>query len=113
MATAGRASLFLVFDMRHGKTPFSRKKPQTFTDGDAAEVHTASERGMDWLGKSKENKADGYSLHAIERADVASGRKLIGGAEGRSSSTDLAVASQAARRSAESIGVRSNRRAKW
>ena len=63
MATAGLASLFLVFDMYHGKTPFSRKNPQTFTDGDAAEVHKAIERGMDWLGESKENKADGYYLY--------------------------------------------------
>ena len=79
MATAGLASLFLVFDMVHGKTPFSRKNPQTFTEGDAAEVLKAIERGMDWLGKSKENKADGYYLYGIERAGVASGRKLIGG----------------------------------
>ena len=53
MASAGRASLFLVFDVYHGKTPFSRKNPQTFTEGAAAEVHEAIERGMDWLGKSK------------------------------------------------------------
>ena len=79
MATAGLASLFLVFDMYHGKTPYSRANPQTFTDGDAAEVLKSIERGMDWLGKSKENKADGYYLYGIERAGVASGRKLIGG----------------------------------
>jgi hypothetical protein len=36
-------------------------------------VHEAVERGMDWLGKSKENKADGYYLYSIERAGVASG----------------------------------------
>ena len=53
MATAGLASLFLIFDMYHGKTPFSRKNPPTFTEGGAAEVHKAIERGMDWLGKSK------------------------------------------------------------
>jgi len=82
MATAGLASLFLVFDIYHGKTPFSRKKPQTFAGGGAAEIHKASERGMDWLGKSKENKADGYYRHGIERAGVASGRKLSGGADG-------------------------------
>ena len=34
---------------------------------------------MDWLGKSKENKADGYYLYGSERAGVASGCKLIGG----------------------------------
>jgi len=75
LATAGLASLFLVFDMYHRKTPFSRKNPQTFTEGHAAEVHKAIERGMDRLGKSKENKADGYYLYGIERAGVASGRK--------------------------------------
>src|SRR5207248_2645668 len=42
----------------HGKKPFSRKNPQTFTEGDAAEVLKAIDRGMDWLGKSKESKAD-------------------------------------------------------
>jgi len=74
MATAGLASLFLVFDMYHGKTPFGRKSPPTFTEGDAAEVHKAIERGMDWLGKSKENKAGGYYLYGIEGAGVASDR---------------------------------------
>jgi hypothetical protein len=57
MPTAGRASLFHIFDMVHGKTPLSRKSPRTFIEGDAGEVHTAIERGMDGLGKSKENKA--------------------------------------------------------
>jgi len=47
MATAGLASLLLVLDMYHGKAPFSRTNPQTFTEGDAAEVHKAIERGMD------------------------------------------------------------------
>jgi len=34
----------------------SRKNPQIFTEGDAAEAHKAIERGMDWLGKSKEKR---------------------------------------------------------
>jgi hypothetical protein len=79
MATAGLASLFLVFDMYHGKTPYSQANPRTFTTGDAAEVLKSIERGMDWLGKSKGNKEDGYYLYGIERTGVASGRKLIGG----------------------------------
>jgi hypothetical protein len=79
MATAGLASLFLVFDMYHGKTPYSQANPRTFTDGDASEVLKSLERGMEWLGKSKANKNDGYYLYGIERVGVASGRKLIGG----------------------------------
>ncbi len=79
MATAGLASLFLVFDMYHGKTAYSRANPRTFTEGEAAEVLRAIERGMDWLGKQKGGKADGYYLYGIERTGVASGRKLIGG----------------------------------
>lgn len=79
MATAGLASLFLVFDMYHGKKPYSKANPRTFTEGDAAEVLKSIERGMDWLGKSQGNKEDGYYLYGIERTGVASGRKLIGG----------------------------------
>jgi Domain of unknown function (DUF4159) len=79
MATAGLASLFLVFDMHHGKKPYSKANPRTFTEGDAAEVLKSIDRGMDWLGNSKANKEDGYYLYGIERTGVASGRKLIGG----------------------------------
>ena len=46
MATAGLAKLLVVFDMYHGKTPFSRKNPQAFTEGAAAELLKAIERGM-------------------------------------------------------------------
>jgi hypothetical protein len=79
MATAGLASLFLVFDMYHGKTPYSKDNPRTFTEGDAAEVLKALDRGMEWLGKQQGSKEDGYYLYGIERTGVASGRKLIGG----------------------------------
>jgi hypothetical protein len=81
MATAGLASLFLVFDMYHGKTPYTRANPRTFTEGDAAAVLKALQRGMDWLGKQKHGKADGYYLYGIERTGVASGLRLIGGAD--------------------------------
>jgi hypothetical protein len=47
MPPAGRASLFLVFDLVHGKAPLSRKNPRPFIEGDAAEVHEAIECGMD------------------------------------------------------------------
>jgi len=81
MATAGLASLFLVFDMYHGKTPYSRDNPRTFTEGDAAAVLKSLERGMDWLGKQKGGKNDGYYLYGIERTGVAGGLKLIGGSD--------------------------------
>jgi hypothetical protein len=81
MATAGLASLFLVFDMYHGKKPYSRKNPRTFTEGDAAAVLKSLQRGMDWLGKHKHGRNDGYYLYGIERTGVASGLKLIGGAD--------------------------------
>jgi len=79
MTTAGLASLFLVFDMYHGQTPYSQKNPRTFTEGDAAAVLKSLEKGMDWLGKQKGGKNDGYYLYGIERTGVASGLKLIGG----------------------------------
>jgi hypothetical protein len=79
MATAGLASLFLVFDMYHGKTPYSKANPRTFAEGDAAAVLKSLERGMAWLGKQKGGKNDAYYLYGIERAGVASGLKLMGG----------------------------------
>jgi hypothetical protein len=79
MATAGLASLFLVFDSYHGRTPYSKDHPRGFTEGEGAEVLKALDRGMDWLGKQQGSKEDGYYLYGIERTGVASGRKLIGG----------------------------------
>ncbi|NQT38766.1 MAG: DUF4159 domain-containing protein [Planctomycetes bacterium] len=79
MATAGLASMFLVFDMYHGRNFYSKKNPRTFTSGDAAEVLASLDRGMDWLGKASGNKNDGYYLYGIERTGVAGGRKYIGG----------------------------------
>jgi hypothetical protein len=79
MTTAGLASLFLVFDMYHGKVPYSKTNPRTFTTGDAAEVLKSIDRGMTYLGGINTNKDDGYYLYGIERTGVASGRKLIGG----------------------------------
>ncbi|MHC4252088.1 MAG: DUF4159 domain-containing protein [Planctomycetota bacterium] len=79
MATAGLASMFLVFDMHHGRSFYSAENPRTFTSGKAAEVLASIERGMEWLGKSEGNKDDGYYLYGIERTGVASGRKYIGG----------------------------------
>ncbi len=79
MATAGLASMFLVFDMYHGKNFYSRKNPRTFTTGEAAKVLKSIERGMAWLGARKGGKGGGYYLYGIERTGVAGGRKYIGG----------------------------------
>jgi hypothetical protein len=78
MATAGLASMFLVFDTFHGKSFFSAKNPRTFEAGDAAEVLKSIQRGVDWLGTAQGNKSDGYYLYGIERTGVASGLKYIG-----------------------------------
>jgi hypothetical protein len=79
MATAGLASMFLVFDTYHGRTCYTRTNPRTFTEGEAAEVLASIERGMNWLGSAQADKDDGYYLYGIERTGVACGRKTIGG----------------------------------
>jgi len=75
MATAGLASMFLVFDTYHGRTCYSRQSPRTFTEGEASEVLASIERGMNWLGSAPGNKDDGYYLYGIERTGVARGRQ--------------------------------------
>ncbi len=79
MATAGLASMFLVFDMHQGRRYYTAKNPDAFATDEAAEVLKSIERGMEWLGKSSGDKNDGYYLYGIERTGVASGRKYIGG----------------------------------
>jgi hypothetical protein len=79
MATAGLASMFLVFDMYHAKTCYTNDDPRTFATGEAADVLASIERGMTWLGRAQGNKEDGYYLYGIERTGVASGRDTIGG----------------------------------
>ena len=78
MATAGLASTFLVFDMLHAKTVYSRKHPEAYTQGDSAQVLAALDRGMAWLGKQEGGMDNGYFLYGIERTGVASGRKYMG-----------------------------------
>ena len=80
MATAGLATMFLVFDMYHGKSYYSRDNPRAFTGGEAAACLQAVARGMDWLGKAGAGgNTNSYYLYGIERTGVASGRKYIGG----------------------------------
>lgn len=78
MATAGLASMFLVFDKYHAKDVYRRDQPRVFEEGEAAEVLKSLERGMQWLGK-RGGSNEGYYLYGIERTGVASGRKYIGG----------------------------------
>jgi hypothetical protein len=82
MATAGLASLFLVFDMYHGKACYSAKAPNVFDNGEAAACLSAIQHGMNWLGKNHQGGwNDGYFLYGMERTGVASGRKYIGGVD--------------------------------
>ena len=79
MATAGLASMFLVFDMLYGKDTWRADRPGTFSSGEAAEALTAISRGMEWLGQAQGDRDNAYYLYGIERTGVASGRKYIGG----------------------------------
>ena len=79
MATAGLASMFLVFDKYHGKSFYSAGHPRAFSSGAAASCLSSIERGMQWLGRAGLANQDAYFLYGIERVGVASGRKYIGG----------------------------------
>lgn len=79
MATAGLASLFLVFDTFHARAVYRADAKPSADAAEGARLLRNIERGMDWLGKSNGNKDDGYYLYGIERTGVASGRKTIGG----------------------------------
>jgi hypothetical protein len=79
MATAGLATMFLVFDMYHGKDCYRTDNPNPFGKGEAAECIKSMAHGMEWLGKNGGSNSDGYYLYGIERAGVASGRKYFGG----------------------------------
>lgn len=94
MATAGLASLFLVFDMHHGRTAWSAKAPEAFSSGEAAEVLAALERGMTWLGQSEGDKGNAYYLYGIERAGVASGRRRFGGEDWFEAGAQRALSAQ-------------------
>jgi hypothetical protein len=78
MATAGLASLFLVFDNFHARQVFRRGAPRTQVKAQR-EILEALRRGMTWLGESSGDKANSYYLYGIERAGVASGRRTFGG----------------------------------
>jgi hypothetical protein len=79
MATAGLATMFLVFDKYHGKGCYTREKPDVFSTGEAADCLKSIARGMEWLGNSGGSNHEGYYLYGIERTGVASGRRTFGG----------------------------------
>jgi hypothetical protein len=78
MVTAGLASVFLVFDMYHGKSCYTHENPRAFTEGDAAKVLASIDRGIAWLNKNGTRGRGGYYLYGIERTGVAGGRKYFG-----------------------------------
>jgi len=94
MATAGLASMFLVFDMYHARRAYRADKPDTFAQGESAEVLASLDRGMNWLGKAQGNKNDGYYLYGIERTGVAGGRKYIGGEDWFARGADAVLKAQ-------------------
>jgi len=81
MATAGLATMFLVFDHLHAKQYYQQTKGNPFAEGAAAECLESIARGMTWLNGTRGNGRDGYYLYGIERTGVASGRKTIGGTD--------------------------------
>ncbi len=78
MATAGLASMFLVFDKYHAQAVYQRDQPNVFEEGAAAEVLKSLDRGMEWLGK-RGGENGGYYFYGVERTGATSGRKYIGG----------------------------------
>lgn len=95
MATAGLASLFLVYDMYYARNVYRANSPAPTDAKDAEAVLKSIERGMEWLGKCKQAKTGSYYLYGIERTGVASGRKTIGGEDWFASGVKTVLASQA------------------
>lgn len=97
MATAGLASLFLVFDHHYGrKAAWRQGQPTAFADEDGAAVLAAISRGLDWLGQSEGQRGNAYYLYGIERTGVASGRRLLGGVDWFAEGAASALAAQRA-----------------
>jgi len=95
MATAGLASLFLVYDMYYARNVYRANSPAPADAKDAEAVLKSIERGMEWLGKCQGAKTGSYYLYGIERTGVASGRKTIGGEDWFASGVKAVLASQA------------------
>ncbi len=96
MATAGLASMFLVYDMYYARNVYRADRPAPADAKEAEAVLKSIERGMEWLGKcEQQSKTGSYYLYGIERTGVASGRKTIGGEDWFASGVKAVLASQA------------------
>lgn len=96
MATAGLASMFLVFDSFHGKTRYRAGAPRAVREGEAGRALASLERGMAWLGENGGDSNNAYYLYGIERAGVASGRRRFGGVDWFKDGAEGALTAQAA-----------------
>ena len=94
MATAGLASMFLVYDMYYARNVYRADCPVPAGAQDAEAVLKSIERGMEWLGKCQQAKSGSYYLYGIERTGVASGRKSIGGEDWFAAGVKAVLASQ-------------------
>ncbi len=95
MATAGLATLYLVFDHHYGrKGAWRRGKPAPFASGDARKVLDAIDRGLTWLGSADGDKSHAYYLYGIERTGVAGGRRTLGGVDWFAEGADAALRAQ-------------------
>ena len=95
MATAGLASMFLVYDIYYAQNIYRADCPVPANAKDAEAVLKSIERGMEWLGKCQQAKAGAYYLYGIERTGVASGRKTIGGEDWFAAGVKAVLSSQA------------------
>lgn len=95
MATAGLATLYLVFDHHYGrKEAWRQGKPAPFASGEAREVLDAIDRGLTWLGSADGDKSNAYYLYGIERTGVAGGRRTLGGVDWFAEGADAALRAQ-------------------
>ncbi|MCA9557475.1 MAG: DUF4159 domain-containing protein, partial [Myxococcales bacterium] len=95
MATAGLATMYLVFDHHYGrKGAWHQGKPAPFASGEAREVLDSIDRGLKWLGGADGDKSNAYYLYGIERTGVAGGRRTLGGADWFAEGADAALRAQ-------------------
>lgn len=97
MATAGLATMYLVFDHHYGRRGAWRTgKPAPFAGGEARAVLDAIDRGLSWLASADGDKSHAYYLYGIERTGVAGGQRLLGGVDWFAEGADAALRAQRA-----------------